>query len=74
MSDTADQSSIIVIDTVAPQTPEDVATVLHIPVIAEIEPRTDPIYGHTFKWPEEVAQFFILSSMGEGRGEGDSHA
>ncbi len=28
-----------------------------IPTIAEIEPQQDPVYGHTFKWPEEVEQF-----------------
>lgn len=29
-----------------------------IPVIAEIEPQPDPVYGHTFKWPvQEVKQF-----------------
>ncbi len=33
-----------------------------IPTIAEIEPQPDPVYGHTFKWPEEVKQF--LSGSG----------
>jgi hypothetical protein len=29
-----------------------------IPIIAEIEPHADPVYGHTFKWPaQEVDQF-----------------
>lgn len=30
-----------------------------IPVIAEIEPKADPVYGHTFMWPaQEIEQFF----------------
>ncbi len=30
-----------------------------IPVIAEIEPTADPVYGHTFEWPaQEIGQFF----------------
>ena len=32
-----------------------------IQVIAEIEPHPDPVYGHTFPWPEEVEQFFALN-------------
>lgn len=32
-------------------------TSLTIPIVAEIEPHTDPIYGHTFRWPQEVAQY-----------------
>jgi hypothetical protein len=32
-----------------------------IPVIAEIEPHPDPIYGHLFKWPAEVDQFIALN-------------
>jgi hypothetical protein len=32
-----------------------------IPVIAEIEARPDPVYGHVFQWPaQEVDQFVAL--------------
>lgn len=43
------------------QTPEEAADALHIPVIAEIEPRPDPIYGHTFKWPVQEVEQFVAS-------------
>ena len=41
--------------------PQDVIDALHIPVIAEIEPHPDPVYGHLFKWPAEVEQFIALN-------------
>lgn len=32
-------------------------TVLRVPIVAEIEPRPDALYGHTFRWPaQEIAQ------------------
>jgi hypothetical protein len=46
-----------------------------IPVIAEIEPRPDPVYGHTFTWPPEVAQFLNPPPVFRGEQEGgESHA
>lgn len=49
-SDTLQQHGVHVIDLTADQSVE-LADMLPLPVVAEIEATPDPIYGHTFKWP-----------------------
>ncbi len=38
-----------------------------VPIIAEITPRPDPVYGHTFTWPAEVAQLFNTPPVRRGK-------
>jgi len=47
---------------IAGTTAESIADALRIPVLAQIDPQPDPVYGHTFPWPAEVEQFFALNS------------
>lgn len=64
MSDTVTPSTIVIVAPVGGQSPEDVADALGIPVIAEIQPRPDPVYGHVFTWPaQEVAQIVAGSAL-----------
>lgn len=49
-SDALQQHGVHVLDLTEDQSVE-LADVLPLPIIAEIEPHPDPVYGHTFKWP-----------------------
>lgn len=49
-ADALQQHGVHVIDLTEDQSVE-LADVLQLPVVAEVEPHPDPIYGHTLKWP-----------------------
>lgn len=49
-ADALQQHGVHVIDLTEDQSVE-LAEVLNLPIVAEVEPHPDPVYGHTFKWP-----------------------
>lgn len=57
-TDALQQHGVHVIDLTEDQSLR-VIDVLNLPVVAEIEPKPDPVYGHTFKWPfDDIKRHF----------------
>jgi hypothetical protein len=56
-----DSPDLVIVGVGNAATQEQLCYAAGIPVLAEIEPHPDPVYGHLFKWPAaEVDQFLAI--------------
>lgn len=71
---TCDSSGIQPLTICSSENPDDLLAKMNIPLIAEITPEPDPVYGHTFTWPaQEVEQFLDMQNEEQGEHSGGQH-